>query len=174
MPEPLKKTGKMTEERIINVIRGQVDSTTALRHVEGMTGNVSVIFEGSVLYPYIGYTARCNVPTMIGMKKVSVTCLVDGVNGLGATADSFRTEEALTHDEVRLQSKITADDAQRTARRTVTHRLGKKLKMIAPFDVQLETAGIVYKRFWIIRIGDGRIMADSVTGNMHPLSMTAA
>ncbi len=163
----------MNKEKTLTVIREQVDSTTALRNVEVMT-DVPAVIEESVLYPYIGFTACCTVPTMIGKKKVSVTCLVDGVNGLGATADSFRTEEALAHDDVRLQSKITADDAQRTARRTVTHRLGKKLKMIAPFDVQLETTGIVYKRFWVIRIGDGRIMADSVTGNMHPLSVTAA
>ncbi len=73
-----------------------------------------------------------------------------------------------------MPSKITASDARQTAQRTVTHRLGKQLKMIAPFDVQLEATGTVYKRFWIIRIGDGRIMADSVTGNMHPLSAAAA
>ena len=96
------------------------------------------------------------------------------MNGLGATTDSFRTEGFLAHDEVRLNSKITVGDAQGVAQRTVTHRLGRQLKMIAPFDVQLETMGVVYKRFWIIRIGNRRIMTDSVTGNMYPLRATAA
>lgn len=164
----------MNKEKVLNVILEQVDSTTALRNVAGMTGNVPVVNEGSVLYPYIGFTARCSVPTIVGKKAMTVDCLVDGINGLGATAESFSTAEIVASDELQLQSKITNGDARRTAQRTVTHRLGKELKMIAPFDVQLEATGVMYKRFWIIRVGDSRIMADSVTGNMHPLSATAA
>jgi hypothetical protein len=164
----------MVKEGKFTVIRERVDSATALQNVAGMTDDVSVVVEGSVLYPYFGFTARCSVPTMIGKKELTIDCLVDGINGHGATADSFSTEQAVARDEVRLRSKITDDEARRMAQRTVTHRLGKQLKMIAPFDVQLEAAGTVYKRFWIIRIGDGRIMADSVTGNMHPLSASAA
>jgi len=174
LAKQLRKTVKMAREGRLTIIRERVDSTTALQNVAGMTDDVAVVVEGSVLYPYIAFTARCAVPTMIGKKEITVDCLVDGVNGHGATADSFSTEQMVACDEVRLQSKITDGEARRTAQRTVTHRLGKKLKLIAPFDVQLEAAGTVYKRFWIIRIGDGRIMADSVTGNMHPLSASAA
>ncbi len=164
----------MNKEQTLSIIRQRVDSTTALQNVAGMTDNVPVFVESSVLYPYIGFTARCSVPTIIGKTAMTVDCLVDGINDLGATAESFSTELTVACDEVRLQSKITASDARQTAQRTVTHRLGKQLKMIAPFDVQLEATGVVYKRFWIIRIGDGRIMADSVTGNMHPLRASAA
>jgi len=105
---------------------------------------------------------------------MSVGCLVDGINGFGATADPFSTGHAFACDEIRLQPKITNDEARRIALRTVTHRLSRQLRMIAPFDVQLEAGGIIYKRFWIIKIGSGRIMTDSVTGNMHPLSASAA
>ena len=164
----------MNKEEKFAVIHERVDSTTALQNVSSVTDDVHAVIECSVLYPYIAFTAQCAVPTMIGKKEITVDCLVDGVNGHGATADSFSTEQTVAGDEVRLQSRITDDEAQRTAQRTVTHRLGKKLKLIAPFDVQLEAAGTVYKRFWIIRIGDGRIMADSVTGNLHPLSASAA
>ncbi len=164
----------MNKEGKFAVIRERVDSITALQNVASMTDGVPAVIEGSVLYPYIGFTAQCRVPTMIGKKEICIDCLVDGVNGHGATADTFSTGQTVARDEVRLQARITDDEAQRTAQRTVTHRLSKQLKMIAPFDVQLEAAGTVYKRFWIIRIGDGRIMADSVTGNMHPLSASAA
>lgn len=164
----------MAREKTICVIREQVGSSTALRNVEGMMADVPVFLEGSVLYPYLKLTARSTVPTIVGKRRISVDCLVDGVNGHGATADSYSTEQAIAGGEIRLQTKITVDDAERTARRTVTHRLGKQLKMIAPFDVQLESAGTIYRRFWIIRIGDGRVMADSVTGGMHPLHASAA
>ncbi len=164
----------MAKEKLLTVIREQVDSATALQNIAGMTSGVSVVIERSVLYPYIRFTASCSVPTMIGRKAISVDCLVDGINGLGATADPFSTERTVNCDEVRLQPKITNEAAQRIAQRTVTHQLGRQFRMIAPFDVQLEAAGTIYKRFWIIMIGDGRIMTDSVTGNMHTLSATAA
>ena len=164
----------MAEERKLAVIRERVDSTAALQNVASMTDDVPAVIEGSALYPYIAFTAQCAVPTMIGKKEITVDCLVDGVNGHGATADPFSTKQMVSCDEVMLELKITDDEAQRTAQRTVTHRLGKQLKMIAPFDVQLESAGTVYKRFWIIRIGDNKVMADSVTGNMYPLSASAA
>ena len=164
----------MAKQEKFTIIRERVDSTAALQNVVGMTDDIPAVIEGSVLYPYIGFTAQCSVPTMIGKKEICIDCLVDGVNGHGATADSFSTERMVASDEVKLQSTITDDEARRTAQRTVTHRLSKQLKMIAPFDVQLNAAGTVYKRFWIIRIGDARIMADSVTGNMHPLSASAA
>ena len=164
----------MAEEKTLTVIRGQIDSTAALQNVAGMTADIPVVSEGSVLYPYMGFTARCTIPTIIGRQSISVNCLVDGVNGLGATAHPFSTERIFAGDLVRLQAKITSDDARRTAQRTIAHRLGKQLKMIAPFNIQLKSTGVIYKRFWIIGIGDGRIMTDSVTGNMHALGATAA
>ena len=55
---------------------------------------------------------------------------------------------------------------------SIEYRIWKQT--IAAFDVALRPTGKIYKRFWIIRVGDSRIMADSVTGNMHQLSASAA
>jgi hypothetical protein len=33
---------------------------------------------------------------------------------------------------------------------------------------------MIYRSFWIVRIGDSRIMVDSVTGGIQPLSASAA
>jgi hypothetical protein len=167
-------TDKMVKRRMVAVIREQVDPTAALQDVSGMADDVPVFIEGSVLYPYIQYTAKCTVPTLLGRKSLSVDCLVDGINGLGATADTFSVEQVNSNDEKCLHAEITSGEAQQAAQRTVTHSLGKQLKVIAPFDVQLEPAGTIYKRFWIIRIGDDRVIADSVTGGMHPLHAFAA
>jgi hypothetical protein len=164
----------MAKGRTFTTIREQVDSTTALQDIAGNTDDVSAAVERSVLYPYFRFSAQCTVPTVIGKKDMWVDCLVDGMNNLGATADPFATDQLISCDEVLLQPKITNEQAQRTAQRTVTHQLSKQLRMIAPFDVHLESAGTIYKRFWIIRIGDARIITDSVTGSMHPLSANAA
>ena len=54
----------MVKEKLLTVIREQVDSATALQNIAGMTGGVSVVVERSVLYPYIRFTASCSVPTI--------------------------------------------------------------------------------------------------------------
>ena len=164
----------MARDTTIAVIRGQVDTKSALLRIQSMAGGAAVEVEGSVLYPYFRFTGEGTVPTMIGRKSISVECLVDGINGLGATADPFSTEQLAASDEVLLQTAITAATARRSAQRTVTHRLTRRLRTISAFDIQLEAAGTIYKRFWIMRVGDGRVMTDSVTGNVHPLNANAA
>jgi len=164
----------MATHKMLSIIREQVDAAAARQSVTGLAGGSTVKFEGSVLYPYVRFIAECSVPTLIGRKRISVECLVDGVNGLGATADPVVTDDRTARDENCLQMKISADAAQRSAQRTMTHQLGRKFRTIAAFEVALEPAGKIYKRFWIMRVGDSRIMTDSVTGNMHQLSASAA
>jgi len=164
----------MATHKALTIIREQVDADAARRSVVSLTGGSMVTVEGSVLYPYVRFTAECSVPTMVGRKHINVECLVDGVNGLAATADPVVAEERIADNETLLQTRISGDAARRSAQRTVTHQLGRKFKTIAAFDVALQPAGNIYKRFWIIRVGDSRIMTDSVTGNMHQLNATAA
>ena len=159
----------MTRPRTFSIIREQVDAATARQSAAELAGGSVVEVEGSVMYPYFRFTAECSVPTLIGKKHISVECLVDGVNGFGATADPVVADERTAGDEILMQSEIADDAAQRSAQRTITHQLGRKFRTIAAFDVALEPAGKLYKRFWIMRVGDSRIMADSVTGNMHAL-----
>lgn len=164
----------MRKQKTLDVIRGRVDLTAAIETARTMAAGAPVIAERSVLYPYLAWSAHCKVPTIAGDKCMSVNCLVDGVNGFCATADSFITDPFTPSGEVCLEPVVTRDEAGHIARRTVTHRLGKKLKMIAPFGVKPVPAGTVYKRFWIVRIGVARIMIDGVTGRVHPLKACAA
>lgn len=164
----------MNRHGAIVVIRERIDSATALRDVAEKVRDLPVVLERSVLYPYIRFDARCTVPTIGGGKTVSLNCLVDGINGQGMTTDSFDTREICDPDGKTLRQVIRNDDARRTAQRTLTHGLGRKLKMIAPFDVRLEEKGTIYRRFWIVRVGDDRVMVDSVTGDTHPVYSCAA
>jgi len=164
----------MADVKMLTVIREQVDASAALQSIHVARGDVAGVVEQKMVYPYYLFRADCKIPTIVGKQDVSVDCLVDGINGLGATADPFITEHLNVTDEDHLKSEISNSEAVKVAHRTVTHQLGKKLKMIAPFDVTLEAKGMIYRSFWIVRIGDSRIMVDSVTGGMHPLSASAA
>lgn len=164
----------MPDKILLKVICEQFDASAALQGVNAVRGDISAVVEHKLMYPYFQFTARCKVPTLAGRKELTVSCLVDGVNGHGATADHFSVDEIMLPEDSRLQLCISHDEATKIAQRTVTHQLGKKLKMIAPFDVALESTGLVYRSFWIVRIGDKRVMIDSVTGAMHPLAASAA
>ena len=164
----------MADEKMLTVIREQVDASAALQGIHAARGDVAGIVEQKMLYPYYRFKAGCKISTMLGKQDVAVDCLVDGINGLGATADPVISDQLNVTDENLLGPEISNSEAVKVAHRTVTHQLGKKLKMIAPFDVTLEAKGMIYRSFWIVRIGDRRIMVDSVTGGMHPLSASAA
>ncbi len=164
----------MADEKMLKVIREQVDASAALQSIYAAREDVAGVIEQKLFYPYYRFKAGCKVPTMIGKQEVAVDCLVDAINGLGATTDPFATEQLLITDENRLKPEISNREAEKVAHRTVTHQLGKKLKVIAPFDVTLEAKGMIYRNFWIVRVGDSWIMVDSVTGSMHPVRANAA
>lgn len=164
----------MADGNMLTIIRERVDASTALQSLQAVSGNIAGVVEQKMLYPYYRFAASCKIPTITGRQDVAVNCLVDGVNGLGATADPFITDRLRVTDENELKTEISRGGAVRIARRAVTHRLGRKFRMIAPFDVTLEAKGMIYRGFWIVRIGDSRVMVDSVTGGTHPLRASAA
>ena len=52
--------------------------------------------------------------------------------------------------------------------------MGKKLRMIASFDISIVPRGMVHKRFWIVQSIEAKVMVDSTTGSLHPLKLKAA
>ena len=164
----------MNKESTVNVIRGQVDLGAAVESAQSVAAGQTVVAERSVLYPYIAFGVCCTVPTIAGSRTVSMNCLVDGLNDFGATADPYETDRVPVSGAIRLAPRIGQRRAARTAWRAVTHGLCRKLRMIAAFGVRLEAAGVVYKRFWILQVGNARVMTDSVTGHLHPLNAVQA
>jgi hypothetical protein len=164
----------MSECEQVVVIRGAINATDALCIVASLTSDVEATVETGMIYPYYCFDAHCMVPTMTGRKEVSMICLVDAANGLGATADSFELTTESVPAENLVAAGIEADEAVEIAQRTVTHRLGRQLRTIASFDVDIRPRGLVHKRFWIVRTSEAHVMVDSANGGLHPLKLRAA
>ena len=164
----------IAEQEQVVVIRGAINATDALCVVASLTSDVDATFESEIIYPYYCFDADCRVPTLIGRKQFSMICLVDAVNGLGATADSFELKKEILPLELLLAADIDDQAAAKIANRTVIHRLGRKLRTISTFDVGVASRGLIHKRFWIVKTSDARVMVDSTTGRLHPLKLRAA
>jgi hypothetical protein len=162
------------DRQALSVIQQQVDAAIALRSIDVLAGAATAHIERKMYYPYYRFTANCAVPTLFGKKALTVNCLVDGVNGLAATAGAYVNETVTVRADTLLKFDVSLQEAERTARRTVAHQLSRKLRMIASFQVKIEPQSIVYKGFWIIRTQDTLVMVDSLSGCIHPLSSRAA
>ena len=75
---------------------------------------------------------------MDGCKGMSMFCLVAAVNGLGATADSFALEKESVTSEQLLGDEVDPDDAAAIAVRTVSPRIGRKLRTLRSFNVEVQ------------------------------------
>ena len=161
------------DNRIV-MIRGSFNATDALCVVASLTGEGDARVEKEVIYPYFCFDARGSAPAAAGGKQIPVLCLVDAVNGLGATADSFELKKESVKPSKIMESCIDDDHARRIAQRTVTHRLGKVFRTIADFEVELSPRGLVHKRFWVVRTSEARLLVDSTTAGWMPLKLKAA
>jgi hypothetical protein len=164
----------MSEREHVIIARTSFSATDALCFAASLTGDIEAKVESDIIYPYYCFDATCSVPTMVGRKKVSLLCLVDAINGLGATADNFELKSEAVDTKSLLRGDMGDTDAREIAHRTVTHHLGRKLRTITTFDVSLQARGLVHKRFWIVQTSEARVMVDSTTGGFHPLKLRAA
>jgi hypothetical protein len=164
----------MSDRQQVVVASGSFSSVEALCVVASLTGDFDAKVEGDIVYPYYCFDAECSVPTLAGRKTLSLICLVDAINGIGATADSFVLKNEAVIVKSLLAGEIDDEAAADIAHRTVSHALGKKLRTITSFDVTLRPRGLVHKRFWIVQSSEARVMVDSMTGGVHPLKLRAA
>ena len=161
-------------EQQLNTIVGRVDASAAIHQVLSMTGDASAEIQRRLYYPYYRFSADCQIPTLGGRKAMTVDCLVDGVDGLGATTDPYSVDTLMVPTEDLLRVTVSSDDAWRAAHRIVTHQLTRRLRMLASFDTKLESHGVIYRCFWIIRVSQSIVTVDSLTGGVQPLNLRAA
>jgi len=164
----------LTAREEVVLIRGAFNATDALCVAATLTGDLDAKVESDRIFPYYCYDAVCRVPTLTGRKRVSIVCLVDAVNGLGSTADGFELETESVPASRVLEAGIDRDEATSIAGRTVTHDLGRRTRSITSFDVELRARGLVYKRFFIVRTSEARLLVDSTTAGWFPLKLRAA
>ncbi len=156
------------------VIRTAVSEADAMRLVAALSDSSNVQVETTRYFPYFSFAGRCTLPGLFGKRHSNVRCLIDAVNGHGATADRFDVDDEDLADSSKIAVKLTEAEATAAAQRIVTHSLGRNLRVIAQFEPDFDAAKLVYKKFWIV--GDGQIKAlvDSADGSMHPLRVRAA
>lgn len=157
-----------------NIIRECVDANAALDLVMTVATGEQATIGQKMYYPYFQYNGRCSVPGLFGRRTAEITCLVDAVNGLGATAGRFDVDRRYLPINELIDVAISGEEAVRIAQRTATHRLTRRLRVIAAFELELEPKGIIHKGFWIVHSASATVMVDSVNGGLHPLNMCAA
>ena len=164
----------MAERESIVMIAGSFNATDAVCVIASLTGDLDARVESEIVYPYYCFDAECSLPTLAGRKTMNLLCLVDAVNGLGSTADSFQLKNERVAASRVLDVETGAEESTRVAQQTVTHYLGRRLRTISDFDVRLTARGLVHKRFWIVQTSDARLLVDSTTGAWTALKLMAA
>ena len=164
----------MSKHKEVMLIRSSLGAAEAVRIVDSIAGTVSARIESRIYYPYYWFSADCATRTLFCKKSFSATCLVDGCNGLGATADPFVTDRLYAPVTAILNERADAACAVKSAHRNLTHNLSRRSKTIGSFDVVLKAHGLIYKSFWLVRCEGILVMVDSVTAATHTLGKRAA
>ncbi len=160
----------MDDRRKLALIRAEIGAEEAMSTVASIAGITDVAVDRQIYYPYHWYRAAGSAPGIFGRRPVSLSCLVDACNGIVSTADPFALDQATVSGAVLIAARQEARDAALAARRYVTYALGRGLRTVANFNVDLDHCGVVHKPFWVLRGGESRVLLDGVTGRLHPLA----
>jgi len=160
----------MSDMQRIDVLTERLAENAALSVVRELTLDDDAAVERKIYFPYFRFDAKCKVPALFGRKETVIPCLVDAINNVAATADPVAIDSTSVPAGSALPSDHSVDQAEREARRYLQHHLGRRLRTIADFGVELEALGIVHKAFWIVRSGSARVIVDSVTGQPQRLN----
>ncbi len=158
----------------IRKIRETITLDHALRIVNSIAKTSTSHFESKIYYPYYWFTAECETRTLFGKKQFPANCLVDACNGLGATADPFEVEATSAASDAILAIRTNPEMAEKSAHRFLSHNLGRATKMIGNFNIDLESRGVIFKTYWLIKCEGTLVMVDATTGNLHKLNAKAA
>ena len=160
----------MPDGRNVALIRAEIGAGEATSIVASVAGVTAAAVDRQIYYPYHWYRAAGSAPGLFGRRRVSLSCLVDACNGIVSTADSFALDDVTVSGALLVAARHEACDAAVAAQRYVTHALGRGLRTIANFNVDLDHRGVVHKPFWVLRCGESRVLLDGVTGRLHPLA----
>lgn len=153
----------------VAVICEQVSAADAI-DIVAAAGDMAAVRDASCIhYPYYWYRAHGSAPGLFGRRSLALDCLVDARSGIASTADPFAIERRRPVDAVQLAPRHSADDAICTARRCLAHSLGRRLRTIADFQLNLDVRGLVYKTYWVVDCAGEDLLVDSGTGAFHPL-----
>jgi hypothetical protein len=153
----------------ISIICAQVSAAEAIE-IAAAAGDVSGVRGATCIhYPYYWYRAQGSAPGLFGRRSLTLDCLVDARSGIASTTDRFTIEERRPADSVQLAPDRSADIARAAAQRCLAHSLGRRLRTIADFQLNLDDRGLVYKTYWVVDCAGEDLLVDSGNGAFHPL-----
>lgn len=164
----------MSEKKSIAVIGEQLDAAAAVDIARAELGEHSILLERKFYYPYYRFEAICRAPLPFGRRILNISCLVDGINNVGATADPFEARCTVVPTESVLAFGVSMDEAAHTARRYLMHHLARRLRVISNFGIEVGNPHAVYKAFRLARSRSSLIVIDSTTGLTHAIRKDAA
>lgn len=159
----------MNKTSRVPVICEQVSAAEAIEIAAAAGDMIGVRGATCIHYPYYWYRAHGSAPGLFGRRSLTLDCLVDARSGVASTTDRFTIEERRLADSVQLTARHSTDDARGAAQRCLAHSLGRRLRTIADFQLNLDECGLVYKTYWVVDCAGEDLLVDSGNGAFHPL-----
>ena len=159
----------MTELTPVTVIRERLGDADAMRAVADVVGSAKVAIERRLYYPFHWYRVSGSAPALFARRPLTLECLVDARIGQASTADPFAVVRDTVPAGALLPPERDSQDAEREARRYASHALGRGLRTIASFELELEHRGVVHKAFWLMRCDGHGVLLDTTNGELQLL-----
>lgn len=162
MPDKRKRTVACLPANVDrSALAEYVDSEQALTKAE------------RVYVPYHWFKATGAVSTLFGQRTFAVDCLVNAVSGESATADAFSPAQTEVAAESLLDPRLKSAAAKPAAEREIQQRATRTLRTLTHFGLEVTSEGLVYRPFWRVASGYGRLLVDATTGGWFPLRDSA-
>ena len=159
----------------ISSIRTSISHSRAQNIVEQNARGYYTEVQKRIYYPYYWFFFANTVKTLLGVRTIRASCLVDLCSGQASTTDNFMQEEIEADMDSVLEGKIGEEEAYQKARTYVVHSTIHVMKaLLCPEIVVLEKR-ILHKLFWIVKCSHPgkepfRVIVDSVTGTYEILA----
>ena len=160
-------------------IRGGVGRDRAERLIASVAGGWTPRVEACLFYPYFWFLFRFSAKTLFGETGLKVSCLIDALTKVGATADVFELDHVGVPAGDVIEPRLDEAEANRLAERYAAYVVRNKHKALVVPKLEVLEHALVFKPFWIVNCTnrtkpDFRVMVDGITGGVHVLSPPAA
>ena len=158
-------------------IRGSIGKERAERLIASRAGGWTPRAEACLFYPYFWFLFRFSAKTLFGETGLKVSCLIDALTKVGATADVFELDHVGVPAGDVIEPRLDEAEANRLAERYAAYVVRNKHKALVVPKLEVLEHALVFKPFWIVNCTNGtepdfRVMVDGITGSFHTLAPT--
>ena len=163
-------------ETTICAIKPGISRNQARCIISGVSGDFSPQVQRLVYYPYLWVHYVYTVKTFLGKRSIKAYILVDLLNNLASTADSFEHEDIAVDEEALIPFSVGKEKALETARTYLLHSSIHKMKTLLLPESRVQEERELYKPFWIVKCTDRdrlsfHVLVDALTGKYEILNL---